>query len=471
MARTHKRPRPRKRGKTWLAQVTMADGKRLSATFDTFREADDWIGDKLRERDSGRVAALDGPRRTTLAAALAFYAQTITVRKKGAKRELGRINRYLRAAGLAPLALRTDDMGHTHLVSADESSADHPFQRRVRALNAQRPRTLACIEALANKPCSDIQPSDIDHFVSVMAMEKLGNASIRLELALLSHLFNVARTKWSWSDLKNPTDNVVVQPGGLRFVQIKESEYLRIVELAQQADNPYLAAAVVLALETALRKSTMRQLTWDQIDLETRVFYGDTKGGEAAIPLSQTAVETLSLLKRTSGASGSDRVLPVSESALHQAWKRVRDKAGLPQLQFRDLRHVLPTLLARNKVNQHVIQQVLGHRTSFMAKHYVNLVKDDALKALDEVRPLDKNVMALLPSTPLQMDVGQRRVRRLNARGVGSSHSTAAPSDAAAQAEAGQAQERAAQRGLVTPTPDSNVVHVAFGASPSRKRV
>jgi hypothetical protein len=65
------------------------------------------------------------------------------------------------------------------------------------------------------------------------------------------------------------------------------------------------------------------------------------------------------------------------------AWDGVRIKAGVPTLQFRDLRHLGATEYARRGLNAHQLKAVLGHKTLYMAEVYVNLVHQDVLDAVD----------------------------------------------------------------------------------------
>lgn len=58
----------------------------------------------------------------------------------------------------------------------------------------------------------------------------------------------------------------------------------------------------------------------------------------------------------------------MSAEAIRKAWSRVREKAGLPKLLFRDLRHVAPTSYAREGMNAFQIRDILGHKTTNQGK-------------------------------------------------------------------------------------------------------
>ena len=71
------------------------------------------------------------------------------------------------------------------------------------------------------------------------------------------------------------------------------------------------------------------------------------------------------------------------------AWRALRAAAGLPGLQFHDLRHTIITELAEMGVPDHVIESITGHLSRRMLEHssHVRLeTKRQALEALDARR-------------------------------------------------------------------------------------
>lgn len=95
--------------------------------------------------------------------------------------------------------------------------------------------------------------------------------------------------------------------------------------------------------------------------------------------MTQHAVRVLSEMARNE----SGMVFPMTANAVDCAWDGVRVKAGIPTMQFRDLRHVAATDFARRGFNSHHLMKVLGHKTITMAQTYVNLVSQDVLDVMD----------------------------------------------------------------------------------------
>jgi len=95
----------------------------------------------------------------------------------------------------------------------------------------------------------------------------------------------------------------------------------------------------------------------------------------------------------------SGKVFPMSGNAVEMAWDGVRVKAKLPELQFKDIRHLGATAYARRGLNAHQLKAILGHKTLFMAQVYVNLVASDVLNVMDATAPAVPVIQVPPPAT------------------------------------------------------------------------
>lgn len=69
--------------------------------------------------------------------------------------------------------------------------------------------------------------------------------------------------------------------------------------------------------------------------------------------------------------------LKISTEGFKTSFARARVKAGLPDVQFRDLRRSCGTMLIRAGVDLYVVSKILGHSsTSVTQKHYAHLLVD-----------------------------------------------------------------------------------------------
>jgi hypothetical protein len=180
-----------KRGGGWLARICV-DGKRLSKTFDTKREARAW---EELERDAlekiGQPKG-DGPDQTCLGQAMRLFAESETKFKKGAKQELTRLNKWRQAAGKSLLQLVTRDDGTTTIVDAvappvlPRTFAEHRATRAVKSAQADTLRA-----QLARMPMGKITGHQLKDFQNALRDGGLSRDTIRLEMALLKRIFRV----------------------------------------------------------------------------------------------------------------------------------------------------------------------------------------------------------------------------------------------------------------------------------------
>ncbi len=81
------------------------------------------------------------------------------------------------------------------------------------------------------------------------------NNTVRLELALLSHLYKTVIQEWGVGLTHNPVANVrKPSPGSGRNRRLMQEEEARLLEAVDQHSNPILGWAVRIALYTAMRQ-------------------------------------------------------------------------------------------------------------------------------------------------------------------------------------------------------------------------
>ncbi|BBI72683.2 hypothetical protein HAALTHF_23300n [Vreelandella aquamarina] len=124
--------------------------------------------------------------------------------------------------------------------------------------------------------------------------ELISPNTVRLELALLGHLFTVAIQEWGLGLTYNPVQNIrKPSPGEGRSRRLDSEEERRLFAVLRQHSNPMLAWIARIALETGMRSSEILTLTRSQVDVKRRlVRLTDTKNNEARlVPLTQAATE------------------------------------------------------------------------------------------------------------------------------------------------------------------------------------
>ena len=312
-------------------------------TFDSKADAGAWARRIEEEMDRGIFVSRIEAESTTLAEALDRYETEISSYKRSADRERSTIT-----------AWRESSLGQRMLAS--------------------------------------IRGKDIAQAVRDLEARGLAPNSIRIRLALLSHLFNTARTAWGMESLTNPVDLVKGQRPKLPQGRVVDDELPRLLAAARAYDaGPHagvgVADIIIWAIETAMRRGEIAAMRWDHMDRKARVLLiPETKTGTPRrVPLSTAALAVLdSLPRRIDG-----RVWGIGHSAynvrpdsISQAFERVCKAAGIEGLTFHDLRHEATSRLFEKGLNPMQVAAITGHKTLQMLKRYTHLRAEDLVEML-----------------------------------------------------------------------------------------
>lgn len=335
----------RKRSGGWAVEIEKKGFARISRTFDTKAEAEAWAKVTESEMVRGVFVSRHEAENTTLSDALDRYLLEVSVHKKSHRTEKIYAGTWKKTFGSRSIA--------------SISSTDIAKYRDNR-------------------------------------LKEVSENMVRLELALLSHLFTIAVKEWGMSGLVNPVMQIrkpKLPPG--RDRRLLPGELDRILNASE---SPVLPALARLAVETGMRQAEIAGMTWDLVDLKKRtVTLLVTKNGEKRIvPLSPEAVRILSgLVRRLDG-----KVWGVTCHAVSVAWRRAvsraraayekecqekgerPDSAFLVDLTFHDLRHEATSRFFEKGLNPMQVAAITGHKTLQMLKRYTHLKAEDLAELL-----------------------------------------------------------------------------------------
>lgn len=340
----------RQREGKWQARISIKDYPPVAKTFSNKADAVAWAKITESEMIRGAFIKRTDAERTTLREALDRYQREITVKKRGFKTEHLRIEKWKETR----LALRS---------------------------------------------LASLRPTDFAKYRDQRIESGMAPSTVRLELAIISHLFNVAKKEWGYEGTANPIESIrmpsannarsrLFQPGEEFYLFKALSPGKRGAKGIENAgcNAPWLKPLVQLALETGMRRGELLSLKWEHIDFETQVaFLAITKNSRPrSVPLSTSALAVLIRL----GTNTNGVVFPVTENAVKlsftRAVRRARrlyeadcvmlqretDPRMLQDLHFHDLRHVAITNLAEKLPNIVELAAVSGHSDVRMLKRY-----------------------------------------------------------------------------------------------------
>jgi integrase len=222
--------------------------------------------------------------------------------------------------------------------------------------------------------------------------EKHGRYSANRLVALVRSMFNIA-LDWKLFAGENPAARIKMFREEKRERFLSPDELQRVNESLLQEPDPYWRAYFPLVCMLGPRKSELLGAKWTDVDLEQRTWrLPMTKAGRShLLPLPARAV---TMLEKLPSRGKSDWVFPGRGASGHivepkTAWKRIRDRAGVPDVRIHDLRRTLGSWLAAAGQGLPLIGRALNHASPASTAVYARL-------ALDPVRVmLEANAQAM----------------------------------------------------------------------------
>jgi integrase len=222
--------------------------------------------------------------------------------------------------------------------------------------------------------------------------------TVRLELALIGHLFTVAVKEWGLGLPYNPVLNLRrPSPGPGRNRRFNADEEARLLAAVDAHSNPMLGLIVRIAIETGMRSSEISTLRCSQVDLERRIVrLIDTKNTQPrTVPLSKEATDSFRLaLSNPVRPDGTDLIFfgePGRDGLrrpynFNKIWGDIKKSVGLTDFKFHDLRHEAVSRLVESGLSDQEVASISGHKSMQMLRRYTHLRAEDLVAKLDGLR-------------------------------------------------------------------------------------
>ena len=346
--------------RTWQSQVRKKGYPRQTKTFDRKTDAIKWARKIERQMDESTWRNLNGADSILFSDALHRYLSEVSIKKRPRTEERDRLSAsYLKQMlGALTLAQVTPD--------------------KVAKYRDER-------------------------------LKKVSPHSVRIELSLLSNLFNIARKEWAIGGMENPVSAIKKPqiPEGrcptLSYVQMK-----RLLTECKRAKTELLFPFALLGLHTGCRSEEIRGLRWSQVNLDggfISLIGEETKNHRRrTIPLTPAAKEVLHQLTEKSRAKNKidshgfpiglvfpARGRPNKPRDMHMAFNRAVRRAGLydlpgaGKLRIHDLRHLCGTYLLMEGADLETVRVILGHRDISTTQRYLHVVNEHKKKAISKI--------------------------------------------------------------------------------------
>lgn len=334
---------------SWKSVVRKQGWPTVSKTFRTKRDAEDWARRTEDEMVRGVYIQRSTSERMTVDAALDRYHQEVTATKKD-------------------------------------------FTQRGEQSKAKQVRAFFGKYSLAA-----VTPDLVAAYRDKRLAEGKANNTVRLELALLSHLFTIAIKEWRIGLIYNPVSNIrKPKPGEGRNRRLSSKEEKRLLDAVTEHSNPMLGWITRIALATGMRSSEIVNLKLSQVDLKKRVVYlRETKNGSArTVPLNRTAAEVFRKAIDNKLRPSDTELIFFGEPgrdkgrrpyAFSKTWLAIKRELGMADLHFHDLRHEAVSRLVEAGLSDQEVSAISGHRSMQMLKRYTHLRAEDLVRRLDKL--------------------------------------------------------------------------------------
>ena len=205
----------------------------------------------------------------------------------------------------------------------------------------------------------------------------------------------------TWNPLKDfSLEKLPQNAGRIRYLLPEEEASLLQVlkersQMLSEGRSPsvcfgdFLEPAVILSLNTGIRRGALFGLEWNDILWESQTLHVRAEicktGKERYIPLNEKAFSVLSAWREECFASpnpytpqGKALIFPSPKTGQRMqncdsSWRNVREKAGIKNFRWHDLRHTFASKLAMAGVDINVLRELLGHGNIGMTTKYIHL--------------------------------------------------------------------------------------------------
>jgi integrase len=237
---------------------------------------------------------------------------------------------------------------------------------------------LGVVRELGDLPLDAVTPEVVRTW-KLALLEHHKPGTVHTYMKRLDRALRLGAREYGWL-ATNPMDRVSKpSPGRGRVRFLSADERTRLLAACRTSRNPHLYALVTVALGTGGRRDEVRTLQWPQVDFATGVVrFLKTKTDVArAAPILGEALTVLQDLAQQR-RSAVPWVFPTWDgqrpTPMESPWQTARDRAGLEDFHFHDLRHTFASYMAMSGASLRDIADALGHTNIQMTMIYAHLL-------------------------------------------------------------------------------------------------
>lgn len=231
-----------------------------------------------------------------------------------------------------------------------------------------------------NQSIDKIHPKDAEAFKVSRLQDDVAKATVNKELKLLKSILNKA-IEWGRTEI-NPIKSVkCLAEDNIRDRFLEKEEMVRLIE----ACNEPLRSIVIVALNTGLRRSEIRNLKWHDVDFQNdQICLLEQKNSKKSyVPLNETAKMTLMRVRKNSNSPYIFCKQNGNTFDWRTAFRLACRRAGINGITFHDLRRTFGSQLAMAGIDLNTIRELMRHNDfKTTQQRYAHLSKDHKSRAV-----------------------------------------------------------------------------------------
>ena len=208
---------------------------------------------------------------------------------------------------------------------------------------------------------------------------KIKGATVNRRLAALRSMLSWAKLQQFIPEVPFSVPKVSQKDSKIVERYLTPEERQNLMSAAENCKAKWMKPALVLSLNTGIRKGTLLKLKWQNVDFENRQLRLEAaimKGGKAAVlPLNDMVCDELARWKhrtrKTKGYVFSEHGKMLSDT--RTAFSKLLAEAGIKNFSWHCLRHDFASRLAMAGVSMQVIQKLMCHSSLQMTERYAHL--------------------------------------------------------------------------------------------------